>query len=624
MHIPDGYLSPQTFVPLYGVSAGFWTVGLRKLKRELAVKQVPYLSMAAAFSFLIMMFNIPIPGGTSGHAVGGGIIAILLGPWTAVIAVSVVLAIQALVFGDGGITTIGANCFNMAIVLPFVSWWVFRAVAGRAKGCKGGGGFRLLAGAFLSGWIGLSAAAFCAGVELGIQPIIAHGPGGAPLYAPYPLSIALPAMFLEHLLVFGPFEGIVTMLLVKYFYSTESDFAAASAMAGPKFSLKLWLALLALALLTPLGIIIPAKLKGGAAWGEWGPAKLRQLLGYVPAGLQKLNSLWNPPIPNYGSGAGAAASGAGGYLASGFAGAVLAVALIYLLARLLRGGHRAPRSYLEKGLGHIAKVVKDSYVQWELSSRKGFFQELDARVKVIFMLLMLVAVNVRKDLPTELIIAALVLILALASRVGLKVMYARVAFVGFFFGFLVALPSSLNIITPGQLVLPILSLHKAHSLWVYTIPKEVGLTAGGLFGVAMLTLRVINSVSLAMLVLFTTPFTEIMRALKMFRVPDSVLAVVNLTYKYIFIFANTVEDMHLAKMSRTAGAMDGSEARRWAAGRMGLIFKKTQGKCDEIFKAMLARGFTGEIKLRGGGSMKKSDWLVLTAALTTGIVLIII
>jgi cobalt/nickel transport system permease protein len=618
MHIPDGYLSPQTFVPLYAVSAGFWTVGLRKLKRELAVKQVPYLSMAAAFSFLIMMFNIPIPGGTSGHAVGGGIIAILLGPWTAVIAVSVVLVIQALVFGDGGVTAIGANCFNMAIVMPFVSWWVFRAFAGRAKS-----GSRLLMGAFLSGWIGLSAAAFATGVELGIQPVIAHGPGGAPLYAPYPLSIALPAMFFEHLLVFGPFEGIITMLLVKYFYSTDPDFAAASARTGPKFNWKLWLALLALAALTPLGIIIPEKLGGGAAWGEWGPEKLRQLLGYVPAGLQKLSNLWSPPIPNYGAGSGTAV-GTGGYLASGFAGAVLAVALIYFLARLLRGGHRPSRSYLEKGLDHIAKVVKDSYVQWELSSRKGFFQSLDARVKVIFMLLMLVAVNVRRDLPTELVIAAFAFILALASGVGLKVMYARVTFVGFFFGFLIALPSSLNIITPGRLVLPILSLNEAHSFWVYNIPKEVGVTAAGLFGVAMLTMRVINSVSLAMLVLFTTPFTEIMRALKMFRVPDSVLAVVNLTYKYIFIFANTVEDMHLAKMSRTAGAMDGSEARRWAAGRMGLIFKKTQGKCDEIFKAMLARGFTGEIKLRGRGSMKKSDWLALAAAGAAGIVLIFI
>ncbi|MHB8174888.1 MAG: cobalt transporter CbiM [Nitrospirota bacterium] len=618
MHIPDGYLSPQTFVPLYAVSAGFWTVGLRKLKRELTVKQVPYLSMAAAFSFLIMMFNIPIPGGTSGHAVGGGIIAILLGPWTAVIAVSVVLMIQALVFGDGGITAFGANCFNMAIVAPFVSWWIFRLVAGRQKK-----GFRLMSGAFLSGWLGLSVASAFAGFEFGIQPVIAHGPGGAPLYAPYPMSVALPAMFFGHLLVFGPFEGIVTMLLVKYFYSTDPVLVAASDKAGHNWRWKPWLALIVLAALTPLGIIIPAKLNGKDAWGEWGPGKLKELIGYVPAGLQRLHNLWNPPMPNYGSGAGASASGAGGYLASGFTGAVLAVGLIYLLTRLLKP-KSSRLSYLDKGLSHIAKVTRNSYVQWELSSRKGFFQELDARVKVIFMLLMLVAVNIRKDLPTELIIAAFIFALALASKVGLKVMYGRVVFIGFFFGFLVALPSSLNIITPGKPILTLFHLHEAHSVWTYKIPKEVGLTAGGLFGVAMLTTRVINSVSLAMLVLFTTPFTEIMRALKTFRVPDSVLAVVNLTYKYIFIFAKTVEDMHLAKLSRTAGTLDGSEARRWAAGRMGVIFKKTQTRCDEIFKAMLSRGFTGEMKLRGQGSMKKSDWLALLAAGAAGIILIFV
>ena len=93
MHIPDGYLSPQTYLPLYGVSFVFWSVALKKMKRELSAKHIPYLAMAAAFSFLIMMFNVPIPGGTTGHAVGAGIIAILLGPWTAVIAVSVSLII---------------------------------------------------------------------------------------------------------------------------------------------------------------------------------------------------------------------------------------------------------------------------------------------------------------------------------------------------------------------------------------------------------------------------------------------------------------------------------------------------------------------------------------------------
>ncbi len=216
MHIPDGYLSPQTYIPLYGVSFTVWTIALKKLKRELSSKQIPYLAMAAAFSFLIMMFNIPIPGGTTGHAVGAGIIATLLGPWTAVIAVSMVLIIQAIVFGDGGITAIGANCFNMAIVMPFASYWVFKLVRGKAT--HGG---RISAAAFLSGYLGLCIASFTAALELGIQPLIAHAADGRPLYAPYPLSIAFPAMALEHLLVFGVIEGIVTMLLFKYFVKHE-------------------------------------------------------------------------------------------------------------------------------------------------------------------------------------------------------------------------------------------------------------------------------------------------------------------------------------------------------------------------------------------------------------------
>src|SRR4030043_1786963 len=177
MHIPDGYLSPQTFVPLYGVSFVFWAIALKKIKHELSAKYIPYLAMAAAFSFLIMMFNIPIPGGTTGHAVGAGIIAILLGPWAAVLAVSIVLIIQAILFGDGGITAIGANCFNMAVVMPFVSYWVFKLVNG--KSCNG---IRSYLAAFFSGYIGLSFAAIITAIEFGIQPVIAQGADGRPLY----------------------------------------------------------------------------------------------------------------------------------------------------------------------------------------------------------------------------------------------------------------------------------------------------------------------------------------------------------------------------------------------------------------------------------------------------------
>ena len=226
MHIPDGYLSPQTYLPLYGVSVGFWAIAQKKLKKQLSLKHVPYLAMAAAFSFLIMMFNVPIPGGTTGHAVGSAIIAILLGPWTAVLAVSVVLIIQALLFGDGGITAVGANCFNMAVVMPFVSYWIFKLIKGKAEG-----GPRLAVSAFLSGYLGLVVAALFTAVEFGIQPLIATGADGRPLYAPYPLSIAVPAMTFGHLFPFGIVEGLVTMLLLKYFLKHEPDLVYA--MSAP-------------------------------------------------------------------------------------------------------------------------------------------------------------------------------------------------------------------------------------------------------------------------------------------------------------------------------------------------------------------------------------------------------
>ena len=218
MHIPDGYLSPQTYLPLYGVAVSFWVIAARKLKRTLAKKHVPLVAMAAAFSFLVQMFNIPIPGGTTGHAVGGAVIALILGPWVAVMAVSVTLIIQALVFGDGGITALGANCVNMAIVLPFVSYGVFKLVSGKSKQ-----GWRLSIAAFLSGYVGLVITSISTAIQFGIQPLVAHAADGQPLYAPYPLSIAIPAMAIEHMILFGLIEGLVTMLLFRWFFMHDRE-----------------------------------------------------------------------------------------------------------------------------------------------------------------------------------------------------------------------------------------------------------------------------------------------------------------------------------------------------------------------------------------------------------------
>jgi cobalt/nickel transport system permease protein len=216
MHIPDGYLSPQTYVPLIGVFVSAVAVAVKKVKKDVSARNIPYLGMAAAFSFILMMFNLPIPGGTTGHAVGSAVIAILFGPWAALISVSVALIIQALIFGDGGITAIGANCFNMAVFMPFIAYYTFKLFTS-SNSSKA----RVSFAAFTAGYISLVLAAILTAIEFGIQPLIASTADGKALYCPYDLSIAIPAMAIEHLLFFGIVEGVVTALIVGYFLKNE-------------------------------------------------------------------------------------------------------------------------------------------------------------------------------------------------------------------------------------------------------------------------------------------------------------------------------------------------------------------------------------------------------------------
>ena len=217
MHIPDGYLSPSTCLVLYAASVPCWYVALERLKRVLHTKVLPLVSVFAAFSFVVMMFNLPLPGGTSGHAVGVGIAAIVLGPWGAMLALSVALTVQALFFGDGGITALGANCFNIAVAGSLAAYAVYRVVArGAAVTAR-----RRVVAAALAGYVAINISALLTGFEMGVQPLLFKDAGGAPLYAPYPLEIAVPAMLLGHLTFAGLAEMVVSAGLVAYFQRTQ-------------------------------------------------------------------------------------------------------------------------------------------------------------------------------------------------------------------------------------------------------------------------------------------------------------------------------------------------------------------------------------------------------------------
>lgn len=127
MHIPENYLSPSTCAVMTAAMVPVWGYSINKVRTEIPKARMPLLGIGAAFSFLGMMFNVPLPGGTTGHAVGGTLIAILTGnPAAGCISVSIALLIQALLFGDGGILAFGANCFNMAFVLPYLGFFLYK------------------------------------------------------------------------------------------------------------------------------------------------------------------------------------------------------------------------------------------------------------------------------------------------------------------------------------------------------------------------------------------------------------------------------------------------------------------------------------------------------------------
>jgi len=320
MHIPDGYLSPSTCLTLYASAAPFWYVALRKTRKLLFTRLVPLISVFAAFSFVIMMFNIPIPGGTTAHPLGVGIASIVLGPWASILALSTALFIQAFFFGDGGITTLGANCFNMAIVGSLVAWLVYRLISGRSAITSS----RRVVAAALGGYIAINCAALFASVELGLQPLYFKNAAGAPLYAPYPLSIAIPAIMIGHLTFAGVAELVVSGGVVAYLQRAnpgllrftapgvpmpEEEAAGFAKGTGWTVARPLWTAVGLLMVLTPLGL-----LAAGKAWGEWtvhdfSSPTMRQQIAKVsgnvtppasaPSGLERLSTIWTAPFPDY-------------------------------------------------------------------------------------------------------------------------------------------------------------------------------------------------------------------------------------------------------------------------------------------------------------------------------------
>lgn len=320
MHIPDNYLSPAICAVMGAAMIPVWARAVKKVKKEVTKKKMPLMGIGASLSFLTMMFNVPLPGGTTGHAIGGTLIAIILGPEAACISVTIALLIQALLFGDGGILAFGANCFNMAFVVPFVGYYMYKFLRGKFKTDKG-----KYIGTFIASYIGINVAALFAGIELGIQPLLFKDAVGIPLYCPYPISITIPAMLIPHLVIAGVLEGIITVGVLSFIKKVSPGiiYEDTTAKAKPIYGL-----IIALICLSPLGLLAT-----GTAWGEWKPDEISsvvtggKVLGFVPKGMESGLS-FKALMSNYSV---SGLPGGFGYILSAVAG----VAILLLVFRII-------------------------------------------------------------------------------------------------------------------------------------------------------------------------------------------------------------------------------------------------------------------------------------------------
>jgi len=202
VHIPDGFISPVTYIPMWGVAGLLWYRSYKKI--TLDSDQIPFLASLSALSFIMMMIAIPLPAGTSAHLSGVALMALLFSPALSFGAISLVLVIEALFFGEGGVTTLGINVVAIAFFGSYGAYYGYRWLR------RFGEYFAI----FAAGWLGLVLPALFIAVVLGLQPLIASY-SGTPLFFPFSIKTTTVALLLPHVLL-GIAEGVVTLLIYRF------------------------------------------------------------------------------------------------------------------------------------------------------------------------------------------------------------------------------------------------------------------------------------------------------------------------------------------------------------------------------------------------------------------------
>jgi len=247
MHIPDGFLSVVVSIVFWVLSVLVVAYALRRVNRDLGERQVPLMGVLAATIFAGQMLNFSVTGGTSGHLLGAAIATILLGPWAAILVMTCVVGVQALIFQDGGLLALGANIFNMGVIGVAVSYFVYRTVQRLASGRSWG----VFVGGFAAAWSSIFIASLACALQLALS-------------GTSPANLAVPAMGGIHALI-GIGEGLITVGALAFLYATRRDLFQAG-QAQPVGGAVVWIAGLVIALALAVASPLASSNPDGLEW----------------------------------------------------------------------------------------------------------------------------------------------------------------------------------------------------------------------------------------------------------------------------------------------------------------------------------------------------------------------
>ncbi len=285
---------------------------------------------------------------------------------------------------------------------------------------------------------------------------------------------------------------------------------------------------------------------------------------------------------------------------------------------------KARFSFLDKTIRNAATTVKSIYIQAENASKENFIHSLNPYIKLISLLWLVIVISLAHHITAQIIITAFILLLFIFAGLKILSVYKKIFLLAFIFGFIVVLPASLNVITPGKIICNLITFDKPSHFWIYHIPQQIGFTEEGIHIVSLVFLRVLNSISIALLIVFTTSFPGLIKSFKLFGIPDTFLMIIMLAYKYIFILSKTIEETYFALKSRLIRNIKNRNTRKLISGRVFFIFRRSKTNYENTYYAMVSRGYTGKIFLHSEKSFDDKDIVALLIVIAFGISILFI